>query len=60
MPVYVKTTPVGPLRPGARIANETIAQRITAFVRDWPGDDPQRWAYLESEIRLALDAAAPR
>jgi len=49
------------LAPSVRLANEAIARRIVAKVRDHsPPPGPfalDRWELAETEIRLALDAA---
>jgi hypothetical protein len=50
------------LAPSVRLANEAIAKRIVAKVRDHsppPGLLARdRWELAEAEIRLALDAAS--
>jgi hypothetical protein len=52
------------LAPSVRLANEAIAKRIVAKVRDHappPGLFARdRWELAEAEIRLALDAAGRR
>jgi hypothetical protein len=52
------------LAPSVRLANEAIAKRIVAKVRDHstpPGLFARdRWQFAEHEISLALDAASGR